>query len=234
MSRCALQRLRCPRCGAVQEEKIFLSVNGARIRTAADRIIDGTWGAVSCLSCGNRYFADPPILYSDLPGGLWIVRYPLARRANFESLENEAAAIFQKEFLDRPPAAIREQAAAVRRRICFGRWQMAEKLLAWRLGIDDRALECLKLALTRDYIAELFPHGPCEWHLGDANDQQLEFRALPMAEPRPVFEVIVGREKLEMIGTAVDEFQLRFPELFSRLYVNAARYVTAERAREVQ
>jgi hypothetical protein len=230
MSRCALQRLRCPTCGAVQEEKVFLSVNGARIKTAADRIIEGTWGEVTCVSCGNRYFAEPPILYSDLPGGLWIVRYPLPRRADFESLENEAAAIFQKEFLERPPAAIRDRAATVKRRICFGRWQMAEKLLAWRRGIDDRALECLKLALSREYVAELFRLGPWEWYLDSANDERLEFQALALSDPRPEFRVVVSRARLASIESGLDEFQARLSELFDKLYVNASRYLSASDA----
>jgi hypothetical protein len=49
MSRCEIQEVICPVCGAVQTEKVFVSVNGARIKAAADRIIDGSWGELSCL-----------------------------------------------------------------------------------------------------------------------------------------------------------------------------------------
>jgi hypothetical protein len=104
---------------------------------------------------------------------------------------------------------------------------MAEKLLARRLGIDDRALECLKLTLSREYVAELFRHGPWEWHLDSANDERLELQALVLSDLRPVFRVVVSRARLASIESGLDQFQAPFSELFGKLYVNASRYVMA-------
>lgn len=228
MSRCVVQCLRCPNCGVEQEEKVFVSVNGARIKTAVQRIIEGTWGEVSCLACGQRYLADPPRLYSDLPGGIWLVRHPLERRGRFVELEAEADRIFSREFLERPPAVIREQAAAVRRRICFGRAQFVEKLLALWHGIDDRALECLKLGLSRDLLARLFVHGPWEWVTLGINEEGLEMIAVTVADQRLIHRTIVPLVELRRIEAHLQQYEALFPELFVHLYVNASRYVTEQ------
>lgn len=228
MSRCVVQRLRCPNCAGEQEEKVFVSVNGARIKTAVQRIIEGTWGEVSCLACGQRYLADPPRLYSDLPGGIWLVRYPLERRGRFAEVETEADRIFSREFLERPPAVIREQAAAVRRRICFGRVQFVEKLLALRHGIDDRALECLKLGLSRDLLARLFAHGPWEWMTLAINEEGLTMIAVTVADQRLIHHTIVPLVEVRRVEAHLQQYETLFPELFGHLYVNASRYVSEQ------
>ena len=224
MSRCVVQRLRCPTCGVEQEEKVFVSVNGARIKTAVQRITDGTWGEVSCLACGQRYLADPPRLYSDLPGGIWLVRYPWERRGQFVELEAEADRIFSREFFERPPAVIREQAAAVRRRICFGREQFVEKLLALRHGIDDRALECLKLGLSRDLVGQLFMHGPWEWVTVAINAQGIDLTAVTLADQQPIHRTVVPMDAVRHLEEDLRQYEVLFPELFGHLYVNASRY----------
>jgi hypothetical protein len=226
MSRCEIQQVTCPACGFAQDEKVFVSVNGARIRAAADRIIDGSWGELSCLSCGARYVRDTPLLYTDLPGGVWIVQHALSERSRFAALEHEANAIFEREFVERPPVAIRTQALSVARRICFGRLQLAEKLLARRHGIDDRALECLKLVLMRDYVGELFQHGPSELHLQEADQEKLRMVVITISERRPIHALSVQREEMQSISRDLEAFHSPYPELFGKLYVNASRYIT--------
>ena len=228
MSRCVVQELTCPLCGGKQKEKVFVSVNGARLKAAADRIIDGTWGEVACLKCGGRYQLDTPLLFTDVPRGLWIVQYERSERNRFSVLEAEASAIFQREFIERPPNAIRTQALFVNRRICFGRAQLADKLLARREGIDDRTLECVKLVLMRDYLAELFPYGPTEFYLRRADYENLTLVAATIAEPSPVLEATVKRRTLDEIAGDQESFRVPFPELFNKLYVNASRYWTDE------
>jgi hypothetical protein len=226
MSRCEIQQVTCPVCKTVQEEKVFVSVNGARIKSAADRIIDGSWGELSCLACGARYARDTPLLYTDIPGGVWIVQHANCQRGRYPALETEAAAIFEREFIERPPLAIRAQAMAAERRICFGRAQLAEKLLARRHGINDRALECLKLVLARDYLGELFHHGPTEFYLQQADQEKLGLLAVTIADSRPVHALTVARGALQTLVDDLKSFYTPFPELFSNLYVNASRYVT--------
>lgn len=226
MSRWEKQRIACPHCGAVQEAKVFVSVNGARIKDAADRIIEGRWSEMSCLKCGRRYRHDAPLLFADIPGGLWIVQYDGSERGRFAVIEEEADAIFEREFMERPPAAIREQARTVQRRVCFGRRQLVEKLLLRRHGFDDRTVECLKLVLMREYARDFFAVGPAEFYLRQVEPGGLHMVAVPIGEPHPVFELRVERPTLDEITRDSERFRAAFPDLFAKLYVSAARYVT--------
>lgn len=233
MSRWEKQGTVCPHCGAVQEAKVFVSVNGARIKDAADRIIEGRWGEMSCLKCGGRYRHDAPMLFADIPGGLWVVQYDASDRGRFVVLEEEADAIFQREFMERPPAAIREQARTVRRRICFGRRQLAEKLLLRRHGLDDRLVECLKLVLMREYVSDLLAFGPAEYSVRQVEPNRLDLSAFPIGDGRPLFELKVERPTLDEITQDMERFRAAFPDLFSKLYVSASRYVTESEGEEV-
>jgi hypothetical protein len=163
-----------------------------------DRIIDGSWGELSCLKCGACYRRDTPLLFTDLPGRVWIVQYERSERRRFTVLEDEANGIFELEFIQRPPAAIRQQALAVERRICFGRRQLAEKLLARRESIDDRGLECLKLVLLRDYLRELFTLVRRNFSCGKPITR-ISVWSHDDRQARPVLDVTVERQKLQRL-----------------------------------
>ena len=103
-----------------------------------------------------------------------------------------------------------------------------EKLLALRHAIDDRALECLKLGLSRDLIGHLFLHGPWEWLTVAINEQGIDLIAVTMADQRPVHRTIVPIDAVRRIEANLQQYAGLFPELFNQLYVNASRYVTEQ------
>jgi hypothetical protein len=226
MSRCEIQQITCPTCGADQDAKVFVSVNGARIKSAADRLIDGSWGALSCLKCGAEYQRPVPRLFTDLPGKLWLVRYEDSERSRYSMREEEANTIFEREWLERPPAAIRDQARSMQRRICFGPAQLREKLLLRRHGLDDRMVECLKLVLMREYGSDLFTLGPAEFHVYRVEPGSLGMVAVPIGEKHQAFKLEVEQPTLEEIAQDAERFREAFPELFAKLYVSASRYMT--------
>lgn len=233
MSRCDVQRVICSACGAGQEAKVFLSVNGARIKSAADRLIDGSWGLVCCLKCGADYHRPAPRLFTDIPGGLWIVRYDSTERTRYTLLEEEANTIFEREWLERPPAAIREQARSVQRRVCFGSAQLREKLLLHRHGIDDRIMECVKLVVMREYVRDVFAFGPAEFYVHRIEPDRIGLAAVSIGETHAIFDLTVERSMLDEMAQDAERFHEVYPELFDKLYVNASRYVTESAAEGV-
>jgi len=233
MSRCEIQQIACPTCGAGRDAKVFVSVNGARIKGAADRLIDGSWGALSCLQCGAEYHRPVPRLFTDLPGKLWLVCYDDPERGRYSMREEEANTIFEREWLERPPAAIREQALSMRRRICFGPAQLREKLLLRRHGFDDRMVECLKLVLMREYASDLFTFGPTEFYVHRVEPGNFGMVAVSIGEKQQVFELKVEQPTLEEIAQDAERFREAFPELFTNLYVSASRYVTESEVENV-
>jgi hypothetical protein len=233
MSRCEVQQVKCPSCGASQDAKVFVSVNGARIKSAADRLIDGSWGVLSCLKCGADYHRPMPRLFTDLPGKLWLVRYDDSERDRYPMREEEANTIFEREWLERPPAAIRDQALSMQRRICFGPAQLREKLLLRRHGLDDRMVECLKLVLMREYVSDLFTFGPAEFYVHQVESGSLGMVAVSIGEKHQAFELKVEQPTLEEIAQDAERFREAFPELFTNLYVSASRYVTESETEKV-
>jgi hypothetical protein len=226
MSKFEVHQITCPECGHAQEEKVYVSLSGARMQAATDAIIDGRWGRIRCAACGHEFYLDHLLLYTNLPGRQWVVQYPRSQLPQYATLEIEAEQTFQLEYLSRPPAEIRDQSKDVTRRICFGLPQLAEKLQAWRNGIDDRALECLKLVLMRDRIGELFDYGPTELYLSDCSQDRLTILAISRAEQKPVHRMDIERADVDRIGNHLDDFLPRFPALFCKLYVNAGRYLS--------
>ena len=233
MSRCEVQQVKCPSCGASQDAKVFVSVNGGRIKSAADRLIDGSWGALSCLKCGADFHRPVPRLFTDLPGKLWLVRYDDSERGCYSMREEEANTIFEREWLERPPTAIRDQALSMQRRICFGPTQLREKLLLRRHGLDDRMVECLKLVLMREYASDLFTFGPAEFHVHQVEPGGLGMAAVSIGETHHIFDLKVEQPTLEEIAQDDERFREAFPELFTNLYVSASRYMTESEAEKV-
>ncbi len=233
MSRCEIQQVECPSCGASQDTKVFVSVNGARIKSAADRLIDGSWGALACLKCGAEYHRPVPRLFTDLPGKFWVVRYDDSERGRYSMREEEANTIFEREWLERPPASIRDQARSIQRRICFGPAQLREKLLLRRHILDDRIVECLKLVLMREYASDFFTFGPAEFYVHQIELGSLGLVAVSIGQKHPAFELKVEQPTLGEIAQDAERFRKAFPELFTNLYVSASRYVTELEAEKV-
>ncbi len=217
--------LTCPRCGCAQEARVYVSVNGGRIKDAADRILSGELDRIECAACGEHFYAESGLLYTNLPDRLWIVQYPRDARGRYADLEADAERIFEREYFTRAPPMVQRDAGGVERRICFGRPELAEKLLARRHAIDDRALECLKLVLMRDRIGELFGYGPTQLHLVNCNEERLTFHALSLDEERPVHQLEASASDLTGVSAGLDDFREPFPRLFDKAYVNASRYL---------
>ena len=225
MSRFEIHSVRCPACGRPQQVNIYVSITANRLRGATDGLMDGSWERFACEACGHSFTAEHRLLYTDLPRKRWIVQYPRAEHARFAALEEEAAAVFRQEYLVNAPDYIRSQASGVAPRICFGRPQLAEKLLAWQHDIDDRALECLKLAMLRTSLDALLPLGPSELQLDTVEPERLAFTIARLESGAPLDRVTVDPATLAGIAADLASFRTGYPELFERPFVNASRYL---------
>lgn len=225
MSKYILDTVDCPHCGYGQEVKAYVSVNADRMRSVTDSIIDGSWERVTCESCGEHFTLDHRMLYTDLPMRRWIVQHPWAERDRFVDLELEAEQVFRLEYLERPPEFVRAQARDVAPRICFGRGELAEKLMLWREAFDDRALEACKLVLLRNHIDQLFPLGPAEFQLIAATPDRLEFVLIALGSGTALDRFAVPAAEYHKAADDLDAFRPAYPELFDHAYVNASRYL---------
>jgi hypothetical protein len=225
MSKFEVHHVNCSDCGHTQAVDIYVSISADRMPDATDRLIDGNWERFACAACGHSFVVDNRLLYTDLPHKRWVVRYPFAERAHYRALEDEATRVFEIEYLHRPPEPIRRQAGGVSPRICFGRPQLAEKLLAWRHDLDDRALECLKLVLLRDHADRLLPLGPSALRLADVAENQLTFDVVALADDHPLERITVPFDAYRSVAGNLTPYRAAFPDLFDHAFVDARRYL---------
>ncbi len=225
MSKFEVHCVRCPACGHRQKVELYVSINADRMRDATDQLIDGSWEQHVCAGCSHRFVVDHRLLYTDLPQKRWIVQHPWSQRARYPTLEEEAAHVFRVEYLERPPEGVRRQAAGISPRICFGRGELAEKLILWRHDLDDRALESFKLVLLRNHLGQLFPLGPCELQLTAVAPDRLEFMVVALDSGAPIDRMQVETSEFQRVADDLDTFRAAFPDLFDHAYVNASRYL---------
>ena len=227
MSTFEIWSVSCPACARAQETNVFVSVNASRVERAEREIIDGSFGRQHCPGCGHQFHLDYRMLFTNMRKAQWVVQYPRTAREDAVALEQQADELFRREWLGNAPAPIAQEARRARRRICFGRRQLGEKLLAWREGLDDHALECLKLVMMRELMGELLAHGPTELRLAEVDGQALHFDVVSLDEGRSLATAHASHERLAAVADDIEAFRAPFPELLDGLYVDASRYLVA-------
>jgi CpXC protein len=136
----------CPTCGAEAQVQFPGSINADRRPDLRAAILDSTLSTQPCRSCGESLTFEPQLTYLDVGRRQWIFAEASDARDEWAAIEEQAAEIFDAAFGDEAPAAAREIGATLASRLVFGWPALAEKLLCNEFGLDDVALEALKLA----------------------------------------------------------------------------------------
>src|SRR5262249_35681889 len=145
----------CGACGQEAEIEFVLSVNADRRPDLRDQILDGTFQALPCPSCGVQVRIAPRFVYLDMGRGQWIAVHPADELARWPEIEREAAAAFEAGFGAGAPPIVRELAAGIEASVVFGWPAIRERLLAADLGLAAAPLESLKMTILT--------HGELEW-----------------------------------------------------------------------
>ncbi len=136
--------VRC-QCGTTFTANLAEGVNAVRSPRARASILAGTFHRLTCPTCGSTFTAEKEFVYTDFERGTMIKVKPrhdrhLWRDAS-RSLVREANRV-PDSFV---PADVRHL------RVVFGMAELREKLLAQDAGIDDRAIELLKVLAIADH-----------------------------------------------------------------------------------
>lgn len=140
----------CPACGTESEFDLVLSVNADRRPDLRAQILDGTFQAVPCPSCGGLVRLPPAFTYMELRRGHWIAVHPAEEADGWRAHEASDLALFTETLGAAAPPQARELGEGLVPRVVFGWAALQEKLLLTELGLEDATLELLKLALVRD------------------------------------------------------------------------------------
>ena len=156
----------CPHCEATEVRSVARSVNAERSPDLREAVLAGTFQQVTCGKCGGAFEIGAPFLYVDAARGQWIAVHGRTDAVHWESLEQEASDAWHRSTT--PHAPWRE----ARVRAVFGLLALREKLVCDDLGLDDAALEVLKLQIS---VAKDLPSvtAETELRLYAADDEKL-------------------------------------------------------------
>jgi hypothetical protein len=166
----------CPGCGHVQEESLATSLNVTRTPGWKSVVLDGSFQQVRCASCGRRWEAVEPFVYIDFTLRLYVGVFPITDEDTWWDHEAAPADAFVRNLGWAAPPVARPIGEGFVVRTAFGLAALREKVVAHDAGLDDVALEALKLRLllTREDLGFGLEARP---RLTRVEDQRLVFEA---------------------------------------------------------
>jgi hypothetical protein len=138
-------------------ETVAVSLHGPRIPEVVDQIRAGTFHVFRCQGCDVEYRADGPLIYTDFDKKHWIGEFPVREETAWALLEQQPLDSFRRSMIDRAPAFLRADAAGFTVRTVFGLPALAEKILLFDAGWDDRVVETIKLRTVLGHGGVLEP-----------------------------------------------------------------------------
>ncbi len=138
----------CPHCGAGQTVTVAIGLHITRLPHVRDQILDGEFHRFDCTTCHKRIEVRQPLVYTDFERGHWIEVRTDDDIASWQEFAPAAAAIFDRAVIHGAPI-LRSRVETFAVRLVFGYAELREKVLLFEAGLDDRAVECLKLLAIR-------------------------------------------------------------------------------------
>lgn len=139
----------CPSCGTTMQIDESDSVNGDRRPDLRQAIIDRTFQVFPCPSCDKPVRMQPQFNYLETGANLWVAAFPGAMMPDYIAVEDTVTAIFDNIYGAGAMQSAREIGKTLDLRLTFGWPGLREKLVLRSAGLDDVAVEMMKLDLLR-------------------------------------------------------------------------------------
>jgi hypothetical protein len=163
----------CESCGHIQAIQWAGSVNADRRPDLRAAILDGTFQAVDCESCGASLRVPPKLSYMDMGRREWVLVEDYDGLAQWQEREANAQKVFDDLFGPGAPKAAQGLVEGVKVRLVFGWPALREKLRLTELGLDDELVELTKLAVIRG-AQEVPLSGRQTLRVVDADGEEIE------------------------------------------------------------
>ena len=221
--------VQCPDCDTLVTMQAVGSVNADRRPDLRADIMENRFQDVACDKCGAEFRLEPEMNYLDVGRRQWINALPARQMPDFLDHEDETARMFDDSYGANAPEAAQELGRILDRRVVFGWPALREKLLARELGLDDVALECLKMEVIRRIPSARIAPG-LELRLIGAGDEALDLVWIHsdtedvterLSVPRPLYDEIV--EKAEAWTPLRDQIGAGAFVDMQRLYMGMGR-----------
>lgn len=215
----------CPVCGTAKIFNLAASVNGDRRPDLRESILAGDFQKQECPACGCQFRPPPMLTYFDVEHGQWILVAPAENSARWEAFETQAKSTFTKAYGRQAPLGAQSIGARMAPRVVFGWSALQEKLLCAKVGLDDREIELLKLALLTHAQNPPLDEG-MELRLVDADSERLEFAWLNASDERYLQSFTVARSAYMAITEDLVHWQAIRDQLDGQIYMDMQRLIS--------
>lgn len=217
---------KCPVCNTVDAVDLAASVNADRRPDLRAAILDGSFQATPCPNCAAAMRLPAHLTYIDAARRQWLLVEDIARLNDWETVEIDATALFDRSFGPGAPAPQRMLMQGGQARLVFGWAALREKLIAAEAGLDDIGLEVLKISVLRRVPHPPFADG-MELRLVGVENDSLDLAWLESASERFVAALKVPLDAYRAIeAEPVPWLPLR-NSLSAGLFVDMNRMVLA-------
>jgi len=146
MSTWAKHDVTCPDCGHAQQIPLLKGMHITRLPQARQAILDGSFQMFTCPACEASFGVERPTIYTDFESRVYLAM-ELDGQEDIRSQRAKHQKVFDDCFVFGPDIAS-EMGQAMTCRLVLGLRALREKVLALDHGIDDRALEGVKLLVA--------------------------------------------------------------------------------------
>jgi CpXC protein len=179
-------------------------------------IMDGVFHRFACPHCGTVTIVEDLLSYTDFPRRHWFTVVPRNGIAHRRAWLDIAHASFQQTMVERASPLAMEWAPEMTRRLIFGLASLREKLLLFDAGLDDHAIEAMKLELLPAIGLGFSPDE--HFHVVRLDGEEIWF-----AHSHPqggVFEMPVPRAMYRKVEGELGEMRATLPALFADIAVD--------------
>jgi hypothetical protein len=131
-------------CGTVSVASLPDSVNVERTPAVREAILSGAFNRFECAACKRNVTVEKSFFYIDPQCGDYFSVKPRQDRHMWRAVSDQLARASKR-------LAIESLTSAPRLRVIFGMAELREKLVAEDLGLDDAALELLKVGVIHEH-----------------------------------------------------------------------------------
>lgn len=140
MSEKEIQRIKCPKCGALHDFEMWVRVNTDLDPVLKDKVRSGELFRTQCPSCGQMIDVVYPCLYHEMEKKVMIYYAP-GRKA----MEDAAAAFDEGAEAAEKERGFDPSAEGYRNRVVGSLYDLQEKIAVFDAGLDDRVIEICKV-----------------------------------------------------------------------------------------
>jgi hypothetical protein len=212
----------CMACGTVVPTNLSASVNADRRPDLRQAILDGTFQAMTCGTCGVAVRLPAHLTYIDIGRRQWILVEDASRLPQWRESEAEAQALYDESFGPAAPPIQQMLAEGMKPRLVFGWAALREKLLAQTAGLDDVVLELLKISVLRNVPGS--PLGDTtELRLISATDTELSLRWIDGATEEGIADLPLDRALYDDLAAELGPWEALRTDITAGLFVDMKR-----------